>query len=254
MSWKRWIPDTGRNRRRIPPSAATRSLRSCWRSSSLASRPPHSSPPSPPRSRRHRSIDTCATLDASVRTASDQAIAQVQQSGNNAFGPSNCVGNQGTTFTPTWTLPGTFTVTSHTVTYWNGSSFVPAASLTELQGLRAAAVDDHDRVGQLQHHGEHRDLRPVRLPRSPADPLPSKLVFLQPTSVGTGTINAPVNPQPIVAVEDQNGNIVYSDASVGHLERIRRPGDPVQQLLGRREQGHRLLQRLQLQRAGHLFR
>ena len=43
--------------------------------------------------------------------------------------------------------------------------------------------------------------------------IPSKLVFLQPTSVGTGTINAPVNPQPIVAVEDANGNIVYSDAS-----------------------------------------
>ena len=42
---------------------------------------------------------------------------------------------------------------------------------------------------------------------------PAKLVFLQPTSPGTGTINAAVSPQPIVAVEDTNGNIVYSDAS-----------------------------------------
>ena len=77
-------------------------------------------------SSQHRHL---ATLDASVRTASDQVISQVQQSGSNAFGPSNCIGNQGTTFTPKWYLPGTFTVTTHTVTYWNGSSFVSAASL-----------------------------------------------------------------------------------------------------------------------------
>ena len=42
---------------------------------------------------------------------------------------------------------------------------------------------------------------------------PSKLVFLQPQGTGTGTVNAQVTPQPIVAVEDTNGNIVYSDAS-----------------------------------------
>ena len=41
---------------------------------------------------------------------------------------------------------------------------------------------------------------------------PNQLVFLQPTTPGTGTINAAISPQPIVAIED-HGNIVYSDAS-----------------------------------------
>ena len=61
----------------------------------------------------HRNL---ATLDASARGASDQVISQVQQSANNAFGPSNCTNTPpGTSFTPTWSLSGKFTVTSYTV-------------------------------------------------------------------------------------------------------------------------------------------
>ncbi|HVA10504.1 MAG TPA: type II secretion system protein, partial [Acidimicrobiales bacterium] len=83
-------------------------------------------------SSQHRQI---ASLDASVRAASDQVIAQVQQAGNNAFGPANCTNNPlGTSYKPTWNLTGTFTVTSYVVTYWNGSSFVPPASLTNCKG------------------------------------------------------------------------------------------------------------------------
>jgi len=63
-----------------------------------------------------------ATLDSSVRAASDQVIAQVPGgSQQRPSGPSNCT-HGGTSFTPMWSLSGTFTVTSHTVTYWNGSS------------------------------------------------------------------------------------------------------------------------------------
>ena len=36
---------------------------------------------------------------------------------------------------------------------------------------------------------------------------------MQPTAAGSGTVNAAVSPQPIVAIEAANNNIVYSDAS-----------------------------------------
>ena len=84
-------------------------------------------------SSEHRNL---ATLDSSVRAASDQVISQVQQSGNNAFGPSNCTNNPGdelhTDLEPDRIIHRQPITPSHTGT---GRSFVSAPALTNVQGL-----------------------------------------------------------------------------------------------------------------------
>ena len=160
-------------------------------------------------SSQHRQI---ATLDASVRAASDQVISQVQQAGNNAFGPSNCT--SGTSYHPTWSLTGSFTVTTYTVQYWNGptSTFGSIGSLTRCTGYEPQLWTMTIASGNYSTTVSTVIYDPQAPPVNGGS-TPAKLVFLQPTSPGTGTINAAVSPQPIVAVEDTNGNIVYSDAS-----------------------------------------
>ena len=139
-------------------------------------------------------------------------ISQVQQAGNNAFGPANCPG--GTTYHPTWNLSGSFTVTTYTVQYWNGptSTFGSIGSLTHCTGYEPQLWTMTIASGSYSTTVSTVIYDPQAPPVSGGS-TPAKLVFLQPTSPGSGTINAAVSPQPIVAVEDTNGNIVYSDAS-----------------------------------------
>ena len=141
-------------------------------------------------------------------------ISQVQQSANNAFGPSNCTNTPpGTSFTPTWSLSGKFTVTSYTVLYWNGSTFVSAASL----GASCTGYEPQQWTITIGSGSYSTTVTTViydpQAPPVTGGSTPYQLVFLEPSTIGTGTVNAAVSPQPIVAVEDQAGDIVYGDAS-----------------------------------------
>ncbi len=157
-----------------------------------------------------------ATLDTSVRAASNQVIAQVQQSKNNVFGPNTCTGaaanpTTNTSFSPTWNLSGSFTVTSYNVQYWNGTAFVGGpGSCTNPYGPQLWVMN-------IASHGYSSQVSTViydaGAPAVTGGTTPSKLVFMQPTTTGSGTVNAAVSPQPILAVEDSSSNIVYSDAS-----------------------------------------
>ena len=142
-------------------------------------------------SSEHRHL---ATLDASVRAASDQVIAQVQQAGNNAFGPSNCTNNpQGTSYSPTWTpfrIVHGYQLHGHV--------------LERIELRRCVCAD--------QLHGYEPQLWTITIgsgsysttvstviydPQPPpvtGGSTPYKLVFVQPTSTGTGTINAAGQP------------------------------------------------------------
>ena len=173
-------------------------------------------------SAQHRNL---ATLDASAREASNQVISQVQQAGNNAFGPGNCA--NGTTYKPTWNLSGSFTVTNYTVQYWNGSTFVSNATLNTSPN-KCTGYEPQLWTVSIGSGSYNTNVSTViydpQAPPVSGGSTPYKLVFLQPTSTGTGTINAAVSPQPIVAVEDINGNIVYSDASSVTLTASGGPG------------------------------
>ena len=193
-------------------------------------------------SSEHRNL---ATLDASVRAASDQVISQVQQARNNAFGPSNCTNNPpGTSYAPAWSLSGSFTVSNYAVTYWNGSKFVAASALTTCTGYEPQLWTITLGSGSYSTTVSTVIYDPQPPPVSGGS-TPYQLVFLAPTAPGTGTINASVSPQPIVAVEDQNGNIVYSNASSVTLTASGGPGQ-VSSNPPERERGHCLVQRLQL--------
>lgn len=188
-------------------------------------------------SSQHRHL---ATLDASVRAASDQVISQVQQAENNVFG--SCP----TTFVPNWQLSGSFTVTSHSVWYWNGSNFASGNPCTnygpQLWTMTIGSGTYSTSVSTVIYDPQ--------APLVSGGSTPSKLVFLQPQGTGTGTVNAEVTPQPIVAVEDTNGNIVYSDAVLGDADLGRGPSGL--ELLGRRKRGCHHIRWLQLQRHGVL--
>ena len=158
----------------------------------------------------HRSL---ATLDASVRAASNQAISQVQQS--NVFGPNTCTNaaanpTTNTSFSPMWSLAGSFTVTSYNAQYWSGTAF--SSSCTNPYGpqLWTMTIASGRYSTQVSTVIYDPSAPPVT-----GGTTPSKLVFMQPTATaaGSGTVNAAVSPQPIVAIEATNSDIVYSDAS-----------------------------------------
>ena len=163
----------------------------------------------------HRNL---ATLDTSVRTASNEAISEVQTAASSVFGPNTCTNAAAnpatnTSYSPAWNLSGSFTVTSYNVEYWNGTGF--SNSCTSPNGLYGPQLWTMNIASSGFSSQVSTVIYDPGAPAVPGGTTPSKLVFMQPTSSnsGTGTVNATVSPQPIVAVEDSSSNIVYSDAS-----------------------------------------
>ena len=157
-----------------------------------------------PLSRRPLSTEHLAAQDAALRAATDEVLAQIQDSADNAFG---CP----TPYTPTFTnLAGSFRcrTAAPTVQYWNGSGWSTMCTVATNPQQWTITLTSKSYTGSVSTViYDPQPLSPT------AGTTPAKLVFLQPTTSGTGTINAAVSPQPIVAVEDNADNIVYSDAS-----------------------------------------
>lgn len=166
-------------------------------------------------SAEHRHL---ATLDASVRAASDEVIAQVQDATDNAFGPTAC----SSPYHPTWTLSGSVHVTSYSVWYWNGSNFASGNACTNY-GPQQWTMNLSDGSYTTSVTTVIYD---PQAPTVTGGTTPAKLVFVLPSTQnpGTGTINAPVSPPPLVAVEDAANNIVYGDVSAVSLSVTSGPG------------------------------
>ncbi|MGO8860838.1 MAG: type II secretion system protein, partial [Acidimicrobiales bacterium] len=181
----------------------------------------------------HRQL---ATLDASARASTSEVIAQVQASQDKVFG--SCP----STYTPTWSLTGTFTVSAYSYQYWNGLSWVPGNSYTwNGSGWTTVSTNPTNctTYGPQQWtmtitngSTSNPQIRTVNTvvydPNAPGtNPggAATQLVFLQPTTAtpGTGTVGAAVNPQPLVAIEDVHNQIVYSDASSVSLKIVTGP-------------------------------
>ncbi len=154
-------------------------------------------------SAEHRQL---ANEDASLRAATDEVISQIQDSADNAF--TSCP----TSYSPVFNLTGSFHLAtgSPTVQYWNGSGWSTTCSVP---------TNPQQWTVTLTSASYTSSISTVIYDPQPLSPTPgttpTKLVFLQPTTTnpGTGTINAAVSPQPIIAIEDAANNIVYSDAS-----------------------------------------
>ena len=150
--------------------------------------------------------------EASVRAVTAEAVADIQNASNNLFvNSANCATS--TPVPPAFTnLPTNFTVSS-SVLYWNGSSFASGGSNPQCQYAPqqwTLTVTDGTVTSTVT-----TVISDPNAPTTASYGTPAKLVFLQPTTStpGSGTINSALSPQPLVAVEDSSGNIVYNDAS-----------------------------------------
>ncbi|HUZ41829.1 MAG TPA: type II secretion system protein, partial [Acidimicrobiales bacterium] len=142
-----------------------------------------------------------ATLDTVLRSASEEVITQIQQQPAALF--ESCGGAADVTFS----LPTGYTAAITSVSYWNGAAFqstcVPNAeqwislSVTETQNGRTASnnfiVDDPL-------------ARPIAIVGAA-----TQLVYIE--QPGSSSINSPLTPEPVVAIEDASGNIVTTDLS-----------------------------------------
>ncbi len=160
-------------------------------------------------SAQHRSL---ANQDASVRSAINQAIALVQTNEAQAFG--SCP----STWTPTWpTLTGKFEVTAYTVQYWNATSskFGAACPTTSAQSAPqewSLTISNANSGAQQKYTTQASTVIYNPAAQAGSGSLSaSKLVWLQ--SPTAGTAGSPVTPQPQIAVEDANNNIVTNDFS-----------------------------------------
>lgn len=163
----------------------------------------------------HRNL---ASLDASDRTAVNAAIADIQQeAGSTTNNPFACPD----TFVPTFpSLTGSYQVT-YTMLWWTGSGWSSTCT---------AGVPQQYTLTVSSNSTPSQPSPPVTTvitdPAPPAAPNGAgaayKLVWLQ-TPTG-GTAFSPITPQPEVAVEDVQGDIVTSDFSAATLSLVSGPG------------------------------
>ena len=161
-------------------------------------------------SANHRSL---TTLDASVRGATDAAIAQVQQNQALAFGTCPNTYTSTTFLQNQHPLGNSFTITGATVQYWSTTTQAFSSNLT---------TNPCTNYGPQQwtltvSNGKYTTTTSTVI-YDPAVPLntnpigqAAKLVWLQ--SPTTGVVNSPLSPQPEIAVEDASGDIISNDFS-----------------------------------------
>jgi type II secretory pathway pseudopilin PulG len=161
-----------------------------------------------------------ATMDTVLRSASQQAISQVGQQPGALFASCESAGPSGPGQV-NFSLPAGYTAVVSSVQYWDASAtppaFDPPSSWTgtsfspcipnaaELLTITVTAASS-GQSSTIRSVVDNQQGRPV----SGAGAV-SQVVFY--TEPGNGTPGTNLSPQPAVAVEDDEGNIVYSDLS-----------------------------------------
>jgi type II secretory pathway pseudopilin PulG len=161
-----------------------------------------------------------ATMDTVLRSASQQAISQVGQQSGALFASCESAGPSGPGQV-NFSLPAGYTAVVSSVQYWDASATPPAfdppstwtstsfspciPNAPELLTITVTASSS-GQSSSIRSVVDNQQGRPV----SGAGAV-SQLAFH--TDPGNGTPGTNLSPQPAVAVEDDNGNIVYSDLS-----------------------------------------
>ena len=169
----------------------------------------------------HRAL---TTLDASVRNATDAAIAQVQQNQAKAFG--SCPDTYASQLVGL-SLGNSFTITNATVQYWSNSAdnFASTNPCTLYGPQQWALTVSNSGSGAANPYTATTSTviyDPTVPPNTQVPGTPTQLVWLQTPT--TGIVNSPVSPQPEIAVEDANGDIVTNDFSSVTLKVQSGPG------------------------------
>jgi hypothetical protein len=160
-----------------------------------------------------------ATMDTVLRSASEQAISQVGQQ-SALFASCGSAGPSGPGQV-NFSLPAGYTAVVSSVQYWNasatppafnppstwsGTSFspcIPNAPALLTITVTAASSGASSSIRSVVDEQQGRSVTGAGAA--------TQLVFL--TEPGNGTAGSNLSPDPAVAVEDANGNIVYSDLS-----------------------------------------
>jgi type II secretory pathway pseudopilin PulG len=150
-----------------------------------------------------------SSVDTVLRSATQEAITQMQQNSGSYFGSCPAQGQppqaESLEF-PDLTSGYSAQVTS--VSYWDSTQMTYDSSCTA-NATQLIAITVTSPKGNTYHISA---VVGNPLPRTiPTASTPTQLVFIgQP---GDGISGASLNPQPIVAVEDSNGNVVTSNLS-----------------------------------------
>ncbi len=153
---------------------------------------------------------TLTTMDTTLRTATDATISQMTQS-NAVFG--TCSGSGVVSFTGL--LPAGYTAQISQVLYWNGSSF--AASCTPSTPTSYSVTANSPRLVTVTVTFNGKSVSISTVVDNPLTPTgltlgaATHLVFL--SQAGNEISGSNFNPQPVVAIEDSNNNVVTSDLS-----------------------------------------
>jgi type II secretory pathway pseudopilin PulG len=160
-------------------------------------------------SAEHRSL---ATMDTVLRSAAEEAISQIQQQSNSQFGQCNLPAVN-------FSLPAGYQATIESVEYWDSatSSFASAQTACVVSTPASPQVNSPQLIQLTVTYSSGTSMSLSFVVDDPsARPVPvaaaaTHLVFL--TSPGNSAVGTAFATQPVVAVEDANGNIVTSDFS-----------------------------------------
>jgi type II secretory pathway pseudopilin PulG len=163
-----------------------------------------------------------ATMDTVLRSASQQAISQVGQQSGALFASCESAGPSGPGQV-NFSLPAGYTAVVSSVQYWNASATPPAfdapstwdSASTSFSPCIANAPELLTITVSASSGGQSSSIRSVvdnQQGRPVSGAGAASQVAFQ-TEPGNGTPGTNLSPQPAVAVEDGNGNIVYSDLS-----------------------------------------
>ena len=168
-------------------------------------------------SAQYRSL---ATMDTVLRSASQQAVSQVGQQSGALFASCQSAGPSGPGQV-NFSLPAGYTAVVSSVQYWNASATPPAFNppSTWLGTSFSPCIPNAPALLTITvtaaPSGASSSIRSV-VDEQQARPVTgagaaTQLVFL--TEPGNGTAGSSLSPEPAVAVEDEEGNKVYSDLS-----------------------------------------
>ena len=155
-------------------------------------------------SAEHRSL---TTFDTVLRSASEEAISQLQQQTASEFG--TCPG----TYNVTFSLPAGYTAAITQVQYWNGSNFGSVASPNPcvINAPQLITITVTSSTGSVYSISVVVD-GPLARPISCATTA-TQLVFLQIPTAGTSVVGSSFGNQPQVAIEGSGGQYVCNDLS-----------------------------------------
>ena len=146
---------------------------------------------------------TLATFDTVLRTASEQAVSQLQQQTSSEFG--TCPG----TYSVNFSLGATgYTAAITQVQYWNGSSFGSTCVVNAPQLITITVTGPTGTQYSVSVVVDGPLARPVSCATTA-----TQLVFLQIPNIGSEFAGSAFGNQPQVAIEGQNGQYVCNDLS-----------------------------------------